>query len=198
MSAERKKISYSLIYPVSFVMFIELIFQLSFVKYGIFPRTSHGFWGIFASPLIHADFNHLISNSFPLLLLGLGILYSYPTTSKKVFIIIYLLHGFLVWIFARPAYHIGASGLVYGFVAFLFFSGIIRRDNRSIALALIVTLLYGGLTWGVLPVKGDISWESHLFGSIIGIVLAFIFRKSDPPAKYDWEDEDVEEESDQQ
>jgi membrane associated rhomboid family serine protease len=95
-----------------------------------------------------------------------------------------------VWIFARQAYHIGASGLVYGFVAFLFFSGIIRRDNRSIALALIVTFLYGGLTWGILPIKAEISWEAHLFGSIIGILLAFVFRKSDPAPKYDWETEE--------
>ena len=201
---EKKKLLPSLLYPVAFVALLwiikisEVSLEFNLVSLGVFPRKTSGLIGIITSPLIHADFNHLISNSLPLLFLGLGISYAYPTISKKLFLGVYILHGVLVWIFARQAFHIGASGLVYGFVAFLFFSGIIRRDNRSIALALIVTFLYGGLTWGVLPIKAEISWESHLFGSIIGIVLAFIFRKSDPPAKYDWEDEDAEMESDQQ
>jgi membrane associated rhomboid family serine protease len=201
MTAEKKKFYQSLTYPVAFVMLlwivkiIEISSQASFVKYGIFPRTISGLIGIITAPLIHADFNHLISNSLPLFVLGLGISYSYPTISKKLFLGVYILHGLLVWIIARQAYHIGASGLVYGFVSFLFFSGIIRRDNRSIALALIVTFLYGGLTWGVLPIKADISWEAHLFGSLIGIIFAFIFRKADPAPKYDWEDEDADQES---
>lgn len=195
MTDEKKKLFRSLFYPSTFVMLlwlvkvIEISFGISLVSLGIFPRKISGLIGIITAPLIHADFNHLISNSLPLLFLGLGISYSYPTKSKKLFIGVYILHGLLVWIIARQAYHIGASGLVYGFVSFLFFSGIIRRDNRSIALALIVTLFYGGLTWGVLPIKAEISWEAHLFGSLIGIMFAFIFRKADPAPKYDWEDE---------
>ena len=159
MTPEKKKLFQSLSYPVAFVLLLwlikitEIISHSSFVKFGILPRTVSGLIGIITAPLVHADFNHLISNSLPLLVLGLGIFYSYPSTSKKLYIGIYILHGMLVWLFARQAYHIGASGLIYGLVAFLFFSGIIRRDNRSIALALIVTFLYGGLTWGVLPVK---------------------------------------------
>jgi len=198
MTDEKKKLFQSFIYPVAFVMLLWLvkIFEISFgtnlISLGIFPRKFFGLIGIITAPLIHADFNHLISNSLPLLFLGLGISYSYPTSSKKLFLGVYILHGLLVWIIARQAYHIGASGLVYGFVSFLFFSGIIRRDNRSIALALIVTLFYGGLTWGVLPIKADISWEAHLFGSLIGIMFAFIFRKADPVPKYDWEDEEEE------
>lgn len=198
MTEEKKKLFQSFIYPVAFVMLLWLvkIFEISFgtnlISLGIFPRKFFGLIGIITAPLIHADFNHLISNSLPLLFLGLGISYSYPTSSKKLFLGVYILHGLLVWIIARQAYHIGASGLVYGFVSFLFFSGIIRRDNRSIALALIVTLFYGGLTWGVLPIKADISWEAHLFGSLIGIMFAFIFRKADPVPKYDWEDEEEE------
>jgi membrane associated rhomboid family serine protease len=200
MTEEKKKLLHSLIYPAAFVLLlwiikiVEVLFQFSFVRYGILPRTPTGLIGIITAPLVHADFNHLISNSLPLLFLGLGISYSYPTTSKKLYAAVYILHGLLVWIFARQAYHIGASGLIYGFVSFLFFSGIIRRDNRSIALALIVTFLYGGLTWGVLPIKADISWEAHLFGSIIGIIFSFVFRKADPAPKYDWEDEDNEQE----
>ncbi|HDZ58524.1 MAG TPA: rhomboid family intramembrane serine protease, partial [Ignavibacteriales bacterium] len=125
----------------------------------------------------------------PLLILGWTIFFFYPKVSYRAFIMIYILTDFLVWLFARQVYHIGASGIVYGFVSFLFFSGIFRRDNKSVALALLVTFLYGGLVWGVLPGQEGISWESHLFGAIVGLITAFIFRKVDPPKKYDWEDE---------
>jgi membrane associated rhomboid family serine protease len=200
-TSEKKKLVRSLVYPVAFVVLLwiikilEVSLEFNLVSYGIFPKKISSLIGIITAPLIHADFNHLISNSLPLLFLGIGISYAYPTISKKLFLGVYILHGLLVWIFARQAYHIGASGLVYGFVAFLFFSGIIRRDNRSVALALIVTFLYGGLTWGVLPIKAEISWEAHLFGSLIGILFAFLFRKSDPAPKYDWEEEDIKQES---
>ena len=80
--------------------------------------------------------------------------------------------------------------MVYAFVSFLFFSGIFRKDNKSIAIALLVTFLYGGVVWGVLPGQKGISWESHLFGAIAGLVAAFTFRKIDPPKKYEWEDEE--------
>jgi membrane associated rhomboid family serine protease len=196
MTGEKKKLFQSLIYPVAFIVLLwvvkvfEISFGINLIPLGVFPRKISGLIGIVTAPLVHADFNHLISNSLPLLFVGLGISYSYPTTSKKLYLGVYLLQGLFVWIFARQAYHIGASGLVYGFVSFLFFSGIIRRDNRSIALALIVTLLYGSLTWGILPIKAEISWESHLFGSLVGILFAFICRKADPAPKYDWEDEE--------
>lgn len=159
-------------------------------KLGVLPRNLSGLIGIVASPLIHSNFSHLISNSVPLTVLGFGIFYFYPKAAYKVFAFVYLCTGILVWLFAREVYHIGSSGIVYAFVSYLFFSGIFRRDNKSIALSLIVVFLYGGLVWGVLPGLEGISWESHLFGAITGIIAAFIFRKSDPIKHYDWEDEE--------
>ncbi|NWF89050.1 MAG: rhomboid family intramembrane serine protease [Ignavibacteriaceae bacterium] len=200
-NTEKQKFLNSLAYPLIFVLILwcikiaEIGFHLNLSKHGIYPRSISGLVGIITAPLVHADLNHLISNSVPLLLLGLGISYFYPTISKKLFVWVYLFHGILIWIFARQAFHIGASGLIYGFVSFFFFSGVIRRDNRSIALALIVTFLYGGLSWGILPIRGDVSWEAHLFGSIVGIIAAFIFKKKDPAPKYDWEDEELNQES---
>ena len=195
MTGEKRKFLISLYYPSGFILFlwiikiIEAALNISFIQYGLLPHHLSGLIGIITYPLIHANFNHLISNSIPLLFLGTGLIYFYPNGSLKVFLLIYFIPGILIWFFARPAYHIGASGLIYGLVTFFFFSGIIRRDNRSIALALVVTFLYGSLVWGVLPIDKTISWEGHLFGSLTGILCAVIFRKYDPPKKYDWEDE---------
>lgn len=181
-----------LLFPVVLwaVHLISLLFNDDLSKLGLLPRNFLGLLGILTSPLIHADFSHLISNTIPLIVLGYIIFYFYPKVSYMLFIFIYLVTGLLVWIFARQVFHIGASGIVYGLVSFLFFSGIFRRDNTSIALALVITFLYGGLVWGMIPGWKGISWESHLFGAITGLIAAYLFRKIDPPKKkYDWEDE---------
>ena len=173
------------------ILIIQQTFDLNFPYwFGLHPRTFSGLIGIITSPLIHAGFTHLLSNSLPVFLLAAGIIYFYPETAFKVIAIIYFFTGLLVWLFARPVYHIGASGLIYGFAAFLFFSGIFKRDNRSIALSLLVTFLYGGMVWGILPGQPGISWESHLFGGVTGIVCSFIFRKKDKHYRYDWEAEE--------
>ena len=172
------------------VYLISLSLNLDLSRMGILPRDMIGILGIISGPVVHANFSHLLSNTMPLLILGWTIFFFYSKVSYKSFIVIYVLTGLFVWLFAREVYHIGASGIVYGFVSFLFFSGIFRRDNKSIAIALIVTFLYGGIVWGVLPGQKGISWESHLFGGIAGIITAFIFRKIDPQKKYDWEDEE--------
>lgn len=191
-----KEIFEKLILPITFPLVLWAIYLVTYLfdfypyKLGILPRNLSGLIGIVTSPLIHSGFSHIVSNTAPLIFLGLGVFYFYPKVAYKVFIIIYLGTGILVWIFAREVYHIGASGIIYGFVSFLFFSGLFRKDNRSIGLALLVIFLYGGLIWGILPVQEGVSWESHLFGAVVGIVAAFIFRKSDPPKTYDWEDEE--------
>ncbi len=193
---ERKKNISKLLTPLLFPAVLWIVHLLSLLlnedlsKLGLLPRNLIGLLGILTSPLIHADFSHLISNTIPLIVLGWIIFYFYPKVSYILFLFIYFITGLLVWIFARQVFHIGASGIVYGFVSFLFFSGIFRRDNTSIALALVITFLYGGLVWGMIPGWKGISWESHLFGAITGLTAAYLFRKIDPPKKkYDWEDE---------
>lgn len=198
MNDDKNKFVKSILIPAGFVLLLWLIkvfeilsgFQLGFL--GIWPGKITGLIGIITAPLIHSGFDHLFSNSLPVLVLGTGLIYFYKDSWLKVTSFIYLLTGILVWLFARPSYHIGASGLIYGFVAFLFFSGIIRRDKRAITLALLVTFLYGSLVWGLLPLQKEISWESHIFGALSGIVAAFLFRKYDIPKRYDWEDEPEE------
>ena len=187
-----KNLIFPLIFPflIWVVFLLSLVLELDLTRMGILPRDLFGILGIVTAPLIHANFSHLISNTIPLILLGWSMYFFYNKVASRVFILVYLLTGFLVWLFAREVYHIGASGLVYAFVSFLFFSGIFRKDNKSIAIALLVTFLYGGVVWGILPGQKGISWESHLFGAIAGFVAAYLFRKIDPQKKYDWENEE--------
>ena len=131
----------------------------------------------------------------PFFILSVALFYFYSEIALKVFLWTYFLTGILVWFGGREAYHIGASGLVYGLASFLFFSGIIRRYYRLVALSLLVVFLYGQLVWGIFPgvYKKNVSWESHMLGFFSGIVLAIRFRKEGPQMPvYEWLDEEVE------
>jgi membrane associated rhomboid family serine protease len=100
----------------------------------------------------------------------------------------------LVWLFGRSSVHLGASGLVYGLVSYLFMAGLLRRDRRAVAVSLLVVFMYGSLAWGVLPIQPGVSWETHASAAAIGVLLAFALRRFDnPPRKrYAWEDEIAE------
>jgi membrane associated rhomboid family serine protease len=175
------------------VKLFEVYTGVDLSEFGIFPRQLKGLRGIIFSPLIHSDFSHLISNSTSLFILTFSLFALYTRSSLWVFPIIYIFHGLAVWAIAREAYHIGASGLVYGFASYLFFIGVFRKDSRSIALSLLVVFLYGGLVWGVLPTDPNVSFEAHLSGAVIGLICSIIFRKYDPvPAREEEEElEDV-------
>jgi membrane associated rhomboid family serine protease len=155
------------------------------------PRRTFGLIGILSSPFVHDDIWHLVANSGPLFMFLAATLYFYRRVALKAMLGITLLSGAWVWLFAHEGAHIGASGVVYGLGAFLFFSGVFRWDVRSISLSLLIALIYGGMVWGVLPGKEGISWESHLFGAIAGVGMAWVFRKVDvvPRKRYQWEDE---------
>ena len=137
--------------------------------------------GIVTAPLIHGTFVHLLSNTFPLIFLMIAVFYFYEKIALEVFVWIYLVTGFWVWVAARQAYHIGASGLVYGLATFLFFSGLFRRDIRSVAVATAIGFLYSGMVQGIFPTTENISWESHLLGAGAGMFCAFYFRRSKRP-----------------
>jgi len=175
---------------------IELLdrgLDLQLYRYGVYPQAANGLPGILFAPLIHGSWYHLVSNSFALLILGTALLYGYPRAAKPVLALVYIGSGIGVWLFARNSYHFGASGLTHGVMFFIFTTGILRRDKLSIALALIVFLLYGNMVWSIFPQEPDISYESHFFGAITGVLAAFLFRYRDPqPAakQYDWDDED--------
>ncbi len=179
------------------VFLLDRLFDLQLYHFGLLPQTQSGLAGLLMTPLLHASWQHLLSNTLPLLVAGTAILFLYPNSAVRVIPIIYLGSSLVVWVFGRPDVHIGASGLIYGLLAYVFIGGILRRDMRSIGVSLLIWFLYGSLLAGIVPRAGPVSWELHLSGFILGVVLAVIYRAWDrPPRKrYVWEDE---EESDQQ
>lgn len=171
------------------VYWFEIRFHINLSYLGVQPKTLIGLRGIIFSPFIHGSIDHLYSNSIPLLVLFMSLLYFYKSLAWKLIIWGGLLAGLITWLIAdRGSTHIGASGIVYLLSSFLFFKGIWSKHYRLIALSLIVVFLYGSLIWGVLPGKEGISWEGHLAGFLSGIVLAFIYKnKAIPKVAYSWE-----------
>jgi membrane associated rhomboid family serine protease len=182
---------------IGFVVVLWLIHLMNWgmdldpLPFGVRPREWLGLIGIVTAPLVHGDFAHLVANSAPLLVLGAVTLFLYPHSTLRVLPAIYLGPGAAVWVFGRDSVHIGASGLVYGLVSYVFVAGLLRRDRRAVAASLLVALMYGTLAWGVLPIQPRMSWETHLAAMAIGVLLALALRKLDiPPRKrYAWEDE---------
>ena len=201
----RKKLFLSIFIPGIFVFFmwlvkaIEILFEADFSRFGIYPLHLKGLPGILLSSMIHADLRHLVSNSIPFLVLGTIIFYFYSEPALKIILWNYFLTGFLVWLTGREGIHIGSSGLVYGMMSFLFFSGIIRKYYRLTALSLLVVFLYGSMIWGMFPgVYQNVSWEAHMMGFVSGIILAICFRKEGPqPPVYEWLDEEDEDENEE-
>ncbi|MEX2497914.1 MAG: rhomboid family intramembrane serine protease [Wenzhouxiangellaceae bacterium] len=187
---------------VGFVIVIWSVFlfdqfaRIGLIRYGLIPREGIGLLGLVTTPLLHYNLSHIGSNSLPLLIGGTMMLFLYPNSALRALPAIWLGSGLLAWIFARSSVHIGASGLIYGLLAFVFVSGVIRRDMRSIGAALVIWFMYGSMIWGVLPAAPNMSWELHASGMVLGVATALKYRDWDrPPMKrYEWEhDEPLEE-----
>jgi len=181
------------------VKVIELAFDTRFASFGIMPMEPYGLVGIITSPFIHGSIAHLSANSVPIWVLTSMLFYFYRPIAWKTFILIYFITGLWVWFWGRESYHIGASGVVYGLASFLFFSGLLRKDNRLLAITFLVAFLYGSLVWGIFPEifpEKNISWESHLMGMLSGLVLALFYKGEGPQGKkysWDFEEDDLEE-----
>jgi membrane associated rhomboid family serine protease len=162
------------------------------------PHEAAGLVGVLTAPLIHGSVQHLLSNSLALGVIGTALVVGWPRASRWVVPLIWVGSGLAVWLFAREAAHLGASGLAYGMMFFVLVAGIARRDSRSVALVLIVLFLHGGMIWGILPLQAGVSFESHLAGAVWGCLCALAMRERrgprPRPRKYQWEGKAIDDE----
>ena len=177
----------------------ELQFQDNLSHFGIYPREVYGLKGILFSPFLHGDIEHLANNSLALLVLLPILRYFYKEQSFVVLFLGILFSGLGTWLLGRPSYHIGASGLIYALVSFIFFKGIFTKYYRLVALSFTIVILYGGSVWYMFPnVKEGISWEGHLAGFLVGLALAMLLKtpQFSKPIFYEWEKYDFNPELD--
>ncbi|MCV2483920.1 rhomboid family intramembrane serine protease [Flavobacterium sp. SH_e] len=187
--------------PLFFVLFLWIVywlqirFDFDFYRYGIYPRDFLCLQGVLFSPFIHENLDHLYNNSIPLLILLAAMQYFYPKQTFGVIVYGIIFSGLITWLVGRENFHIGASGLIYVLVSFIFFKGIQTKYYRLVALSLTVILLYGGMIWYVFPdVDQSISWEGHLAGLITGFVLTLFYKAPEyaKPIVYDWQRPDFD------
>lgn len=183
-----------LIFIMWFVYWFEITFGYNFNQLGVFPRTIDGLKGVIFSPFIHSNAQHLFNNSIPLLVLLLALGYFYQPIAFKILLIGWIGTGVLTWLIARPSFHIGASGIVYMLVSFIFFSGIFRKYYRLIAVSLAVIFLYGSMAWYLFPIEDRISFEGHTAGFLTGFLLAIVYKNQGPQKEeMEWKQTDFDE-----
>lgn len=202
MTKKKHTILSSLEYPLIIlaimwlVFLIDYLFPIQLAQYGILPRHKSGLIGIIFSPLLHStrDFTHIVNNSPPFLILSWTLFYFYKKIAWQILGLSWIVGGLFVWIAARSSFHIGMSGVIYSLAFFLFFSGVFRKELKLMAISLFVVFLYGGMVWGIFPGDPGVSFEGHLFGAIVGIILAYYYQKEGATFKkkvYDWEREEA-------
>lgn len=188
-------IVFSLVAVLWVIQFLQYQGIYDFSDFANHPRHLEGIKGIFFSPFLHnpVSLDHIISNTLPLLVLMMVLLSAYPKVAIHTLLFIHVISGSLVWLLApENTYHVGISGIVYGIACFLIASGLFRRDRTSVTIAILVTLVYGGMVIGFIPAQG-VSWQSHLYGALSGAFMAFIFRNHDLPPLNEIELETIEE-----
>lgn len=183
------------------VYFLNVSFGLGLNQYGIYPRHISGLKGILFSPFLHdtSGFSHIINNTPPIFILTWALFYFYRKIAPQIWGLSWLVGGLFVWIGGRDdSVHVGMSGIIYSLAFFLFFSGIFRKEVKLVAISLFVVFLYGGMIWGIFPIDISVSFESHLYGAVVGVVLAYFYKEEGATfkkKKYQWEiDEEREKE----
>lgn len=172
------------------VFWYETMFNVNLHHFGIYPRESFGLKGIVFSPFLHGNFQHLVNNSLALAVLLPILNFFYRKQTIMVIVFGILFSGLGTWLLGRPSYHIGASGLIYVLVSFIFFKGIFTKYYRLMAVSFFVVMFYGGSVWYMFPnVDDSLSWEGHLAGFLTGLAMALLIRTPQfgKPLVYDWE-----------
>lgn len=160
------------------VFAVDSVLGGALLRFGVVPRTQDGLWGIVAAPFLHASLAHLTANTISLLVLGWLVMLRDPRHFWLVAVCAMAGGGLAAWLLGAPgSVHVGASGVIFGFLGFLIFAGWWARSFGSIALSLVTTALWGGLVWGVLPGAPGVSWQAHLGGFVGGVLAARWFSR---------------------
>ena len=172
-----------LIGAIWLIEIVDLVFlDEGLDRHGIFPRRLGGLDGVIWAPFLHGGLGHVASNTVPLAVLGALVFAGGVQRWWAVTAIVALAGGGLTWLLARSSLHIGASGVVFGYMGYLLASAYFSRQLRSIAIAVVVGLIYGGaLIFGLIPRPG-VSWEGHLFGLVAGVAAAALMHRQEPQA----------------
>lgn len=180
---------------VALLYLVELIDQQmgnSLDANGIRPLEIDGLWGIIFAPLLHAGWPHLAANTVPLLILGFLMTLAGMSRFVWATAIVWILGGFGTWLIGNwgsncgETDHIGASGLIFGWLAFLLVFGVFVRRLSDIVIGLVVLFLYGGVLIGAMPVLGrcgGVSWQGHLCGAIAGVIAAYLLSAPERKAR---------------
>jgi membrane associated rhomboid family serine protease len=202
---QNKRLSQSILFSIFAITILwclksaEILFGLNLSFMGLVPLNAAGTLGIVTAPLVHGSLEHIFNNTFAILILASVLHYGYPKSWWKVLTLVWILSGVGVWLFARQANHIGASGVTHGLFFFLFVASVFRRDKSSVAIMMIAFLLYGGMTLTIFPREEAISFEYHFFGALAGVIAALIWRDSDPKPvekRYEWENNNAQDDID--
>jgi membrane associated rhomboid family serine protease len=172
------RFAFQLFVVMALVELINLLSGRALNQFGLIPRETFGLIGIVTSPFIHGNLSHFISNMPPLLLFTILVFEHGRLRFWFASIGIVVLGGLAVWFFGRPSIHIGASGLIFGYFGYLLVAGLISREFKLLFISLFVAIVYGGMLWGVLPTQPMVSFESHLFGLIAGVVMALLIGRA--------------------
>ena len=194
-AADRKRLQRALNASLAFVLLLTAMFAaqqtMDWQWLAIAPHASRGLLGVLVAPLLHGSPEHLGANAVSLLLLGTLAGTVYPRATLRALPLLWLGSGLAAWTLGETGTrHLGASGLSHGLMFLVFGLGLLRRDRPAIAAAMIAFFLYGGMLLTVLPHEPGVSWQAHLGGALAGILAAWLFRHSDPPAprkRYSWE-----------
>ena len=202
--AAAKKRPAWLVGGVTMVSFIALLYIIELFdslsnhrldQNGIRPLEADGLWGIIFAPLLHANWDHLIANTVPALILGF--LMTLAGLSRFIFAtaIVWIVGGFGTWLIGNlgthcpyvgvscESNHIGASGLIFGWLAFLIVFGFFTRKVWEIVVGVVVLFVYGGVLLGVLPGTYGVSWQGHLCGAIAGVIAAYLLSGPERKAR---------------
>jgi len=187
-SSQKRQFYYAIFIPFAIGIMMILSFVLEngmnwdFHTAGVYPRRVESIPSILSLIFVHSDWSHLANNVISFVILGSLLYYFYKQIATKVLLISYVFSGIILWIIGRENWHIGASGLVYSLAFFLFFSGIIRKHIPLIAISLVVSFVYGSMIWHIFPwqTHDPISWEGHLSGGIVGLILSIWYRNEGP------------------